>query len=59
MSEHIIDINGLVKHFGDNAVIDGISLSVSKGEVVVRSGPGTDRSFGVRKEHAAAMSERA
>lgn len=39
MSEHIIDINGLVKHFGDNAVIDGISLSVSKGEVVVLIGP--------------------
>ena len=37
--EHIIDINGLVKHFGDNAVIDGISLSVSKGEVVVLIGP--------------------
>lgn len=39
MSEHIIDISGLVKHFGDNAVIDGISLSVSKGEVVVLIGP--------------------
>lgn len=39
MSEHIIDINNLVKHFGDNAVIDGISLSVSKGEVVVLIGP--------------------
>lgn len=39
MPEHIIDINGLVKHFGDNAVIDGISLSVSEGEVVVLIGP--------------------
>lgn len=39
MSEHIIDISNLVKHFGDNAVIDGISLSVSKGEVVVLIGP--------------------
>ena len=29
----------MVKHFGDNAVIDGISLSVSKGEVVVLIGP--------------------
>lgn len=37
--EHIIDISSLVKHFGDNAVIDGISLSVSKGEVVVLIGP--------------------
>ena len=39
MSEHIIDISNLEKHFGDNAVIDGISLSVSKGEVVVLIGP--------------------
>lgn len=38
-SEHIIDINGIVKRFGDNTVLDGISLSVSKGEVVVLIGP--------------------
>ena len=38
-SEHIIDINGLVKRFGDNTVLDGIDLSVSKGEVVVLIGP--------------------
>ncbi len=38
-SEHIIDINGVVKRFGDNAILDGIDLSVSKGEVVVLIGP--------------------
>lgn len=39
MSEHIIDIVDLVKRFGDNTVINGLSLSVSKGEVVVLIGP--------------------
>lgn len=39
MSEHIIDIRNLVKKFKDNTVLDGISLSVSKGEVVVLIGP--------------------
>lgn len=39
MSEHIIDINHLVKNFGDNSVINDLSLSVSKGEVVVLIGP--------------------
>lgn len=38
-SEHIIDINGVVKRFGDNVILDGIDLSVSKGEVVVLIGP--------------------
>ncbi len=38
-TEHIIDINGLVKRFNGTAVIDGIDLSVSKGEVVVLIGP--------------------
>lgn len=38
-SEHIIDINGVVKLFGDNVILDGIDLSVSKGEVVVLIGP--------------------
>lgn len=39
MSEHIIDINHLVKSFGENSVINDLSLSVSKGEVVVLIGP--------------------
>ena len=38
-AEHIIDINGLVKQFGENSVLNGIDLSVSKGEVVVLIGP--------------------
>ena len=38
-AEHIIDIEGLVKRFGENSVLDGIDLSVSKGEVVVLIGP--------------------
>ncbi len=39
MSEHIIDIENLVKRYGDNTVLNGLSLSVSKGEVVVLIGP--------------------
>lgn len=39
MSEHIIDIEHLTKRFGDNTVINDLSLSVSKGEVVVLIGP--------------------
>lgn len=38
-AEHIIDISGLMKSFGDNVVLNGIDLSVSKGEVVVLIGP--------------------
>ncbi len=39
MAEHIIEINDLVKRFGDNTIINGLSLNVSKGEVVVLIGP--------------------
>lgn len=39
MSEHIIDIENLTKSFGDNTVINNLSLSVSNGEVVVLIGP--------------------
>ncbi len=39
MAEHIIDINHLVKRFGDNIILNDLSLSVSKGEVVVLIGP--------------------
>ena len=39
VSEHIIDIEHLTKRFGDNTVINDLSLSVSKGEVVVLIGP--------------------
>ncbi len=39
MAEHIIDIDHLTKRFGDNTVINDLSLSVEKGEVVVLIGP--------------------
>lgn len=39
MSEHIIDINHLTKVFGGNTILSDLSLSVSKGEVVVLIGP--------------------
>ena len=39
MSDQIIKIRNLSKSYGDNLVLDGISLSVSKGEVVGIIGP--------------------
>lgn len=39
MAEHIIDIEHLTKRFGDNTIINDLSLSVEKGEVVVLIGP--------------------
>ena len=39
MSEPMIKITNLHKSFGDNLVLDGISLSVAKGEVVGIIGP--------------------
>jgi len=39
MSEPMIKISNLHKSFGDNLVLDGISLSVDKGEVVGIIGP--------------------
>lgn len=39
MAEHIIEIKDLVKRFGDKTVINGLSLNVSHGEVVVLIGP--------------------
>ena len=38
-NEHIIEINHLVKRFGDNVILNDLSLSVSRGEVVVLIGP--------------------
>lgn len=34
-----LEISGLVKRFGDETVLDGIDLTVHKGEVVVVLGP--------------------
>lgn len=39
MTEPMINISNLHKSFGDNLVLDGISLSVAKGEVVGIIGP--------------------
>ena len=39
MADHVIDIDHLTKRFGDNTIINDLSLSVEKGEVVVLVGP--------------------
>lgn len=39
MTEPVIEIKDLTKRFGDNTIIDGLSLTVNKGEVVVLVGP--------------------
>ncbi len=39
MAEHIIDIDHLTKKYGENTVLNDLSLSVSQGEVVVLIGP--------------------
>ena len=39
MAEPVIEIKDLTKRFGDNTIIDGLSLTVNKGEVVVLVGP--------------------
>ena len=39
MKQELINIDSVVKEFGDNRVLDGLSLSVREGEVVVIVGP--------------------
>ena len=39
MKQELIKIESVVKEFGDNRVLDGLSLSVREGEVVVIVGP--------------------
>lgn len=39
MTEPVIEIKDLTKRFGDNTIIDGLSLTVNRGEVVVLVGP--------------------
>ena len=34
MAEHIIDIDHITKRFGDNTIINDLSLSVEQGEVL-------------------------
>lgn len=39
MSENVIEVSHLHKQFGDNVILNDLSLSVNKGEVVVLIGP--------------------
>ena len=39
MSETILEIKDLKKSFGDNPILQGLSLDIKKGEVVVVLGP--------------------
>ena len=39
MSDELLKIDNIVKRFDDNAILDGVSLSVKKSEVVVIIGP--------------------
>ena len=39
MSETILEIKELKKSFGDNPILQGLSLDIKKGEVVVILGP--------------------
>ena len=38
-AQPVLEVRGLVKRFGNNAVLDGVDLAVRKGEVVVVLGP--------------------
>ena len=45
MSENVIEFKNVVKRFDDRAVLDGLSFSVAKGEIVALIGPsGTGKS---------------
>jgi polar amino acid transport system ATP-binding protein len=37
--ENVLDVRGLTKSFGDNIVLDGVNLSVGKGQTVCLLGP--------------------
>jgi ABC-type polar amino acid transport system ATPase subunit len=37
--EHLVELDGVRKSFGDNLVLDGIDLTIDRGEVVVIAGP--------------------
>jgi ABC-type polar amino acid transport system ATPase subunit len=36
---NLVELNGIHKAFGDNVVLDGVDLSVERGEVIVIAGP--------------------
>jgi ABC-type transporter Mla maintaining outer membrane lipid asymmetry ATPase subunit MlaF len=35
----LVELEGVCKSFGDNLVLDGIDLTIDRGEVVVIAGP--------------------
>ncbi len=39
MAEHIIELKGVTKYFGENLIIDNVSFSVNKGEFITFLGP--------------------
>jgi ABC-type polar amino acid transport system ATPase subunit len=39
IDRNLVELVGIRKAFGDNVVLDGVSLSVSRGEVIVIAGP--------------------
>ena len=39
MAEKILEIKNLTKKYGSQTILDGIDLSIDKGEVVVVVGP--------------------
>ena len=39
MAEPILEIEQLIKEYGSNRVLDGVSLTVHQGEVIVIVGP--------------------
>ena len=54
MPETILKIRDLQKSFGDNLILQGLSLDIKKGEVVV-----IDENFGVRITEIVSPLERA
>lgn len=49
MGETILELQNIAKHFGDTDVLNGISISIGKGEFITLLGP-----FGLRQNHNAA-----
>ena len=37
--QNLVELAGIRKAFGDNVVLDGVDLSVARGEVIVIAGP--------------------
>ncbi|HEY9104039.1 ABC transporter ATP-binding protein [Chitinimonas sp.] len=49
MSEHVIDVQGLTKRYGDKTVVDGLSMQVKRGEIYGFLGPnGSGKTTSIR-----------